>query len=56
MRRVFPFLVVLTVAAAARARSTPNGSPGSAKLLTPITCAASSWAALGLARLAPKNK
>lgn len=34
-------------------RSTPNGEPGSAKLLTPITCAASSWATLGLARLAP---
>jgi hypothetical protein len=37
-------------------RSTPDGSPGSSKLLTPITCAASSWATLGLARLAPKNK
>jgi hypothetical protein len=37
-------------------RSTPNGEPGSAKLLTPITCAASSWAALGMARLAPKKK
>jgi hypothetical protein len=36
-------------------RSTPDGSPGSAKLLTPITCAASSWAALGLARLVPKQ-
>jgi hypothetical protein len=36
-------------------RSTPNGSPGSAKLLTPITCAASSWATLALARLAPKG-
>jgi hypothetical protein len=36
-------------------RSTPDGSPGSAKLLTPITCAASSWATLGLARLAPKE-
>jgi Squalene-hopene cyclase C-terminal domain len=34
-------------------RSTPNGEPGSAKLLTPITCAASAWATLGLARLAP---
>ncbi len=32
-------------------RSTPDGSPGSAKLLTPITCAASSWATLALARL-----
>jgi squalene cyclase len=36
-------------------RSTPDGSPGSAKLLTPITCAASSWATLALARLEPKN-
>jgi hypothetical protein len=35
-------------------RSTPNGLPGSSKLLTPITCAASSWATLGLASLAPK--
>ena len=37
-------------------RSTPDGSPGSAKLLTPITCAASSWAVLGLARLVPKGQ
>jgi hypothetical protein len=36
-------------------RSTPDGSPGSSKLLTPITCAASSWATLGLARLMPKS-
>ena len=36
-------------------RSTPDGSPGSAKLLTPITCAASSWATLGLARLVPNR-
>jgi Prenyltransferase and squalene oxidase repeat len=36
-------------------RSTPDGSPGGAKLLTPITCAASSWATLGLARLIPKK-
>ena len=35
-------------------RSTPDGSPGSSKLLTPINCAAASWAALGLARLVPK--
>jgi hypothetical protein len=34
-------------------RSTPNGEPGSATLLTPITCAATSWATLGLARLVP---
>jgi hypothetical protein len=37
-------------------RSTPNGAPGSAKLLTPITCAASSWATLGLARLVPQER
>ena len=37
-------------------RSTPDGSPGSSKLLSPITCAASSWATLGLARLVPKKK
>jgi squalene cyclase len=36
-------------------RSTPDGSPGSAKLLTPITCTASSWATLGLVRLVPKH-
>jgi squalene cyclase len=36
-------------------RSTPDGSPGSSKLLTPITCAASSWATLGLSRLVPKG-
>lgn len=35
-------------------RSTPDGSPGSSKLLTPIICAASSWATLGLAKLAPR--
>jgi hypothetical protein len=37
-------------------RSTPNGEPGSSKLLSPITCAATSWATLGLARLVPKTK
>src|SRR5262245_23942243 len=37
-------------------RSTPNGEPGSAKLRTPITCTASSWATLSLARLVPKEK
>ena len=36
-------------------RSTPDGKPGGAKLLTPITCAASAWATLGLARVAPKR-
>ncbi|HVX16035.1 MAG TPA: prenyltransferase/squalene oxidase repeat-containing protein [Pirellulales bacterium] len=37
-------------------RSTPNGEPGSAKNLAPITCAASSWAVLGLARLVPRQR
>jgi len=36
-------------------RSTPDGSPGSSTLLTPITCTASSWATLGLSRLVPKK-
>ncbi len=35
-------------------RATPDGKPGSAKLLSPITCASTAWATLGLARLAPK--
>ncbi|HJT76264.1 MAG TPA: prenyltransferase/squalene oxidase repeat-containing protein, partial [Gemmataceae bacterium] len=39
-----------------RSRATPNGAPGSAKLLTPINCAAASWATLGLSRLVPKEK
>jgi hypothetical protein len=38
-----------------RSRSTPDGAPGRAKDPTPITCAASSWATLGLARLVPKE-
>jgi len=37
-------------------RASPDGKPGgSAKLLTPITCAASSWAAMGLVKLAPNH-
>ncbi len=36
-------------------RSTPDGSPGSSKLLTPINCASASWATLGLARLVPRG-
>jgi hypothetical protein len=37
-------------------RSSPDGKTGgSAKLLTPITCGAGSWATLGLARLVPKR-
>jgi squalene cyclase len=37
-------------------RSTPDGSPGSSKLLTPIYCAAGSWATLSLSRLVPMEK
>ncbi len=36
-------------------RATPDGRPGGAKLLTPITCAASAWATMGLARLTPRR-
>jgi hypothetical protein len=37
-------------------RASPDGKPGgSAKLLTPITCAASSWATMALAALAPNH-
>jgi hypothetical protein len=36
-------------------RATPDGKPGGAKLLTPITCGASAWATMALARLAPNR-
>jgi hypothetical protein len=37
-------------------RASPDGKPGGhAKLLTPITCGAASWATMGLARLTPKR-
>jgi Squalene-hopene cyclase C-terminal domain len=36
------------------ARRKPDDQP--AKLLTPITCAASSWAVIGLAKFVPKNE
>jgi len=37
-------------------RASPDGKPGGgAKLLTPISCAAASWATLGLASLAPSH-
>jgi hypothetical protein len=35
--------------------ASPDGKPGSAKLLTPITCAAASWATLGLSQIVPKE-
>src|SRR5262249_27047550 len=37
-------------------RATPDRPPGSPKLRTTVTSAASSWATLGLARLVPKEK
>jgi hypothetical protein len=36
-------------------RSTPDGRPGGATLLTPITCSAASWAVLGLSHCVPKE-
>lgn len=38
-----------------KSRASPDGRPGAAKLLTPITCAATAWATMGLARLAPEK-
>jgi hypothetical protein len=58
IRRAIDFLVATQTSDGSWpmiSRSTPDGSSGSAKLLTPITCTASSWAALGLARLVPKK-
>lgn len=37
-------------------RSTPDGSPGSSKLLTPINCASAAWAVLGLTSQVPVKK
>ncbi|HEY2587089.1 MAG TPA: prenyltransferase/squalene oxidase repeat-containing protein [Tepidisphaeraceae bacterium] len=36
-------------------RATPDGRPGSAKLLTPITSAATAWSTLALTHLAPER-
>ncbi len=36
-------------------RSTPDGSPGSSRLLSPIYCASGSWAVLPMTRLVPKD-
>ncbi|MBI2823481.1 MAG: hypothetical protein HYX69_02180 [Planctomycetia bacterium] len=58
IKRAIDFLVATQMADGSWpmiSRSTPDGSPGSSKLLTPITCAASSWATLGLAKLVPKG-
>ncbi|MBX9792623.1 MAG: terpene cyclase/mutase family protein [Pirellulales bacterium] len=59
LRRAIDFLVATQQADGSwpmTSRSTPDGSPGSSKLLTPITCAASSWGVLGLARLVPHGR
>jgi hypothetical protein len=56
IKRGIDFLVSTQIADGSwpmKSRSTPDGSPGSSKLLTPINCAAASWATLGLARLVP---
>jgi squalene cyclase len=58
IRRGIDFLVATQTSAGnwpMISRSTPDGSPGSSKLLTPITCAAASWATLALTTLAPKS-
>ncbi len=58
IKRAIDFLVATQIADGSwemDSRSTPDGSPGSSTLLTPITCTASSWATLGLARLVPKS-
>ncbi|WZO98593.1 prenyltransferase/squalene oxidase repeat-containing protein [Isosphaeraceae bacterium EP7] len=59
IRRAVDFLVATQAADGSwpmTSRSSPDGKTGgSAKLLTPITCGASSWAALGLSKIAPKT-
>jgi hypothetical protein len=58
IRRAIAFLVATQKSDGSwpmTSRSTPDGRPGSAKLLTPITCVASAWATLGLAKLVPKR-
>ncbi len=58
IKRAIDFLVATQAADGSWpmiSRSTPDGSPGSAKLLSPIVCAASSWATLGLAQLVPQG-
>lgn len=37
-------------------RSTPDGSEGSAKLMSPINCAAASWATLGLVKMSSRER
>jgi hypothetical protein len=38
-----------------KSRATPDGRPGSATLLTPITCGTGAWATMGLAEAMPKK-
>ncbi|HTI51774.1 MAG TPA: prenyltransferase/squalene oxidase repeat-containing protein [Planctomycetaceae bacterium] len=59
IKRAIDFLVATQAADGSWpmiSRSTPDGSPGSSKLLSPIVCSASSWATLGLARLVPNAR
>jgi hypothetical protein len=59
IKRAIDFLVATQVADGSwtmLSRATPDGSPGSSKLLTPINCASASWATLGLVRLVPQIK
>jgi len=56
IKRAFDFLISTQAPEGSwpmTSRSSNNGQP--TKLLTPITCAAASWATLGLTRLAPKG-
>ncbi|MEZ6073610.1 MAG: hypothetical protein R3C10_25870 [Pirellulales bacterium] len=59
IKRAIEFLVATQAADGSwpmASRSTPDGSPGSAKLLTPIVCSATSWATLGLTGILPHTR
>jgi len=58
IKRAIDFLVATQQADGSwpmTSRSTPDGSPGSSTLLTPIQCATSSWVVLALSRLVPNG-
>lgn len=58
LRRAVQFLVATQKSDGSwpmTSRASPDGRPGAAKLLTPITCAATAWATLGLTRFAPQH-
>jgi hypothetical protein len=58
IQRGIDFLIATQIADGSwpmASRSSPDGSPGSSKLLTPINCASASWATLGLTHLVPKK-